>query len=333
MIRAVIRNGAIEPLERLPQDWQDGHEVVVGDPEQQLPDSADDFETWLRDMATLTAGLNDPQEWQQFEASLAEADRQSKVPIFRRCKVSTNYPGIWGFLMNRPVGFSTGALAYDKFHEALPRLRGRRIAAIALSALREQELLPLLDTVDSLDLSAFAYASFHAPSARRKLSEEFIVDQLRRLLPKRWPIIVHPDAIDEPHAWAGFGSLLCLENMDKRKPHGRTVAEMDKCFELFPEASFCFDIGHARQVDPSMHQAAAMLRKYSKKLKQIHISKVNTRSKHEAISYSALEAFRKVAHLIPDHIPLIIESVIPESRIDSQIATALQAVSAESIPA
>ncbi len=31
MIRAVVQNGGIQPLEPLPSDWHDGREVVVGD--------------------------------------------------------------------------------------------------------------------------------------------------------------------------------------------------------------------------------------------------------------------------------------------------------------
>ncbi|MGI0084760.1 MAG: hypothetical protein ACREBQ_06730, partial [Nitrososphaerales archaeon] len=64
----------------------------------------------------------------------------------------------------RPIGFSTGALAYGDFRRALDILQGKRIAAIELSALRETELAPLIGALDSLDLSAFTYISVHAPS-------------------------------------------------------------------------------------------------------------------------------------------------------------------------
>jgi hypothetical protein len=37
----------------------------------------DDLDAWSENMKTLTAELNDPQEWQEIEAALAEADRQS----------------------------------------------------------------------------------------------------------------------------------------------------------------------------------------------------------------------------------------------------------------
>jgi hypothetical protein len=80
MIRAVVRNGGIQPLEPLPPEWEDGRQVVVADLEDSSADGADDFDKWSEDMRILTAGLNDPQEWRDIEAALAETDRQSKAP-------------------------------------------------------------------------------------------------------------------------------------------------------------------------------------------------------------------------------------------------------------
>jgi hypothetical protein len=79
MIRAVIHSGVIQPLEPLPPDWQDGHEVIVDDPKERSPSGMDDTDSWAEDMKTLTAELNDPEEWQEIEAALAEADRQNKA--------------------------------------------------------------------------------------------------------------------------------------------------------------------------------------------------------------------------------------------------------------
>jgi hypothetical protein len=79
----VVKNGVIQPLEPLPPDWQEGREVIVDDREPQPVNGRDDFDTWTEDMKTLTAELNDPQEWHEIEAALAEADRQSKALVRR----------------------------------------------------------------------------------------------------------------------------------------------------------------------------------------------------------------------------------------------------------
>ncbi|MCI0723828.1 MAG: hypothetical protein L0338_33450 [Acidobacteria bacterium] len=222
----------------------------------------------------------------------------------------------------RPIGFSTGALAFGDYRRGLKMIQARRIRAVELSALREGELEPLLSDLDSLDLSDLDYVSFHAPSALEKVSEERATVMLRQLLPRRWPIILHPDVIKNRPLWSGFGEWLCIENMDKRKPIGRTVAELEPFFRDFPDASFCFDIGHARQVDPTMSEAALLLRRFADRLKQVHMSEVNSRSKHDAISFTAMQSFHKVADLIPPGIPIILETVIPEDQILEQLQLA-----------
>jgi hypothetical protein len=222
----------------------------------------------------------------------------------------------------RMIGFSTGALAFGDYRRALKMIQATRIRIIELSALRESELEPLLSALDSLDVSGFDYVSFHAPSALQELPEERATGMLRQLLPRGWPIILHPDVIKNQSLWRGFGESLCIENMDKRKPIGRTIAELEPFFQAFPEASFCFDIGHARQVDPTMGEAGLLLRRYNSRLKQVHMSEVNSRSKHEAISFTAMRSFRKVADLISPDVPIILETVIPEDQILEQLQLA-----------
>jgi hypothetical protein len=41
------------------------------------------MDTWAQEMDNLTASLNDPQEWADLDAVLAEADRQSKTAVRR----------------------------------------------------------------------------------------------------------------------------------------------------------------------------------------------------------------------------------------------------------
>jgi hypothetical protein len=208
----------------------------------------------------------------------------------------------------RPIGFSTGALAYADFCKALAMLRNTDVRVVELSALREAELPPLLAAIGTLDLSQFAYISVHAPSAFLPESEPKIVEGLHELSQRGWPIIVHPDAIVEHKMWRQLGQSLCIENMDKRKPVGRSANEMKRVFDMLPEASFCFDIGHARQFDSTMTEAYLLLTEFRNKLRQVHVSEVNTRSKHDVISYASILAFREVAHLLPPDVPLILET-------------------------
>jgi hypothetical protein len=177
-------------------------------------------------------------------------------------------------------------------------------------------------SLNGVDISFASYLSFHAPSRYEALSEENVAKVLRGLLHRHWPIIVHPDAMIDPRVWTDFGESLCIENMDKRKPVGRTVEELRVIFRIFPDASLCFDIGHARQVDPTMGQATLILQSFGDPLKQVHMSEVNSRNGHDPMSVTAIHAFRKVAHLIPPNTPVVLETVIPEELVDAQMALA-----------
>ena len=55
------------------------------------------------------------------------------------------------------IGFSTGALARNDFRRALQMLTGKNVSAVELSALRQDELVPLVEQLDHLDLSPFKY--------------------------------------------------------------------------------------------------------------------------------------------------------------------------------
>lgn len=205
-------------------------------------------------------------------------------------------------------------------------LAGKNGSAVELSALRQEELAPLVAQLDGLDLGNFKYIAFHAPSAMEPAFEAEALRLLEQVALRGWPIIVHPDAMHRCHEWARLGDRLCIENMDKRKPIGQTASDLAEIFEALPNASFCFDIGHARQVDPTMSEASAILQCLRDRTKQLHVSEVNTQSKHDCLSLESIIAFQKVSHLIPADAPIILESRVEESEINEEIESALAAL-------
>lgn len=219
------------------------------------------------------------------------------------------------------IGFSTGTMALEQLGEGLKTASLSGLQAVELSALREEELDPLLRSLKDLDseLSRFDYISFHAPSKRRQLSELEFVEKLRPVAARGWAIIVHPDVIEDPAIWRRLGSAVCIENMDKRKPVGRTASQLQSIFEDLPEATFCFDIGHARQVDPTMLEASRFLRMFRERLRQVHMSVVNSQSKHERLNFESICAFSLVAQWIEKSVPIILESPIVFSQLDQEI--------------
>jgi hypothetical protein len=225
-----------------------------------------------------------------------------------------------------PIGFSTGALARGDVQSGLEMLRGKAANAVELSALRQNELPGLVLLIDGLDLEQFDYVSVHAPSALEPEYENTAVELLARVQERGWPIIIHPDAMHNPRAWARFGELLYIENMDIRKPVGQTASHLADIFAELPEASLCFDLGHARQVDPTMTEAAQILLLFGERLRQLHVSEVNAQSKHDPLSLEAVMAFRRVASLIPHDVPIILESRVAEPDIQKEMDNAVRAL-------
>jgi sugar phosphate isomerase/epimerase len=225
----------------------------------------------------------------------------------------------------RPIGFSTGALAKGDFSRAIRLLKHyRTLKAIELSALRDHELAPLVEAVPKLDLKSFDYVSFHAPSKLGDMDEVTAADLLLRL-PEAWAIVVHPDILRTTKVWTRFGGRLCVENMDNRKTTGRTVAELRDLFQRLPAATFCLDVGHAKQIDPTMASAILMLREFGDRLRQVHMSDVGARGEHFAIGVMARLAFSRLAAHVPRACPIIIESVIESSAIEHEVRTATDA--------
>lgn len=225
----------------------------------------------------------------------------------------------------RVVGYSTGALAPGDVPRALSLLAPFAAPAVELSALRLHELAPLLDTLPALDLSGFAYVSIHAPSRFDAREEPAVAEALAARVPERFPIVLHPDTIHDPAAWRPLGRRLAIENMDRRKPLGRTALELGRVFDRLPEASFCFDVGHAHQVDRTMNDAFVLLRELGARLCQVHVSEVTTRSRHDPLSRPAVAAFHKVAAWVGPEVPILVEAPPGEAGIGAQMALAAQA--------
>lgn len=223
----------------------------------------------------------------------------------------------------RKIGFSTGAVSFGDFDGALKILAESQLCAVELSALRISEVRPLVEAIPRLDLASYEYISVHAPSSFSRVEEPELVALLMRF-PREWPIVVHPDAIYTPDLWRVFGTQMAIENMDRRKPIGRTAAELARVFTLYPEARLCFDIGHARQFDASMSEAYLIITSFWDRIVQVHVSEVDTSNRHDRVSFAAEIAFRQVSKLLPQDAPLILESRISQSAVDFEVQRTLE---------
>ncbi len=217
------------------------------------------------------------------------------------------------------VGFSTGALALGNVMHALEVLRSKHTDVVELSALRWSELPALQRALSSLDLSHFRYKAVHAPTDAPDECE--LVARLKEIADHGLNIVVHPDTIHTFSLWERLDARLCIENMDSRKSTGRTAEELRPIFEKLPKAKLCFDVAHARQVDPTMTETTRILLTFSDRMVQVHLSEVNSKGRHFSISFTAKLAYRPFAAFL-SRVPVILESPVDEEGIDSEIREA-----------
>jgi hypothetical protein len=76
MIRAIVQNGNILPIDPMPPDWEEGHQVIVED-ENSSP--TEDLDEWYRALQELGPAEYESGEWETVQAILIEADKQAKA--------------------------------------------------------------------------------------------------------------------------------------------------------------------------------------------------------------------------------------------------------------
>ena len=218
------------------------------------------------------------------------------------------------------IGWSTGTLLPDghktDYSLAIELLNKTPFTCIEFGVLREHELPLFLEQLPDLDVSQFERVSFHACKLE-KLSEEELLEKIEPVIERGWPIINHPNMITNYDLWRPLGSQLFVENMENRKKCGRTVKEMQSIFEELPDASMCFDIGHAKQVDPSMELARNLCLRFKDRIREIHFSEVNSACTHVAINHNTLRAFGRMTDVLPQ-VPVILESA-PASCVKDEV--------------
>jgi hypothetical protein len=80
MLKAVLKNGEIRPLEPLPPEWTDGRELRVEAVVDEDEDEDQDLNTWYHELQSLVA-QNDPNDWARVEQAIQTANEQAKALV------------------------------------------------------------------------------------------------------------------------------------------------------------------------------------------------------------------------------------------------------------
>jgi hypothetical protein len=182
--------------------------------------------------------------------------------------------------------------------------------AVELSALASNELPGLLVYLGSAARLPFLFVSVHAPSKDRERDEERLVRDLCSIPSWIDAIVVHPDTISEPALYRQLGRRLALENMDTRKAGGQTADDLDGYFAEIPEARLCLDVAHAKDVDPTMDAAAALLERFSSRLSHVHLSSLDESQHHVPLTAEDETLFAPLLARCRD-VPWILEAPPP----------------------
>jgi sugar phosphate isomerase/epimerase len=213
---------------------------------------------------------------------------------------------------HHPLGASTGYMehARDEWEALAEEALETSTFAVELAALSEDELPGLERYLAAGPDLPFAYLSVHAPVKHRAMSEAELVGRLAHLAPLVDAIVVHPDTIEEVERYRPLGSSLVLENMDARKPAGRTAGELAPLFAALPEAGFCLDVAHVWSIDRSMAEGERLLDAFAGRLRHLHVSSVDAACRHTPLTAEHEARFLPLLRRCPD-VPWILEAPLP----------------------
>lgn len=179
--------------------------------------------------------------------------------------------------------------------------------AVELSVLSEDEIDGLERYLAGDPPLPFRYISIHGPSKGRAMSEAALAGVLGALSANAQGIVMHLDTIEDPSHFRALGRKLLIENMDARKPDGRTVAELSVWFAELPEAGFCFDIAHAWSIDDSMTVGGELLDAFRSRLRHLHVSSMDADLHHVPLSEEDESTFAPLLRRCTD-VPWIFEA-------------------------
>jgi hypothetical protein len=179
--------------------------------------------------------------------------------------------------------------------------------AVELAALSEPELPGLVRYLEGGPSLPFLFVSVHAPSKQRRIPEVDLVAMLARLPSSIDAVVVHPDTIGDPSLYRPLGRTLAIENMDARKPDGQTAEQLEPLFDELPEVGLCFDVAHAKSVDPTMEEGARILDAFGDRLRHVHLSSLDDNCHHVPLTEEDDSLFASLLSRCRD-VPWILEA-------------------------
>jgi hypothetical protein len=221
----------------------------------------------------------------------------------------------------KSMGFSTGCMHNlgISYNDSLNNYSSFPVEAIELSFAVPNDLFKFNPNKYFLNLiKLYGYASIHAPwkgirygkneetgnvvKGLTKLCEDFYVDG----------IVIHPDVVDDFFVLEKSNLPFLIENMDIRKKLGIKPEEFER-FKRDYSFGFVLDIEHAYEHDPSMNMAKELIEVMGDRLRHLHVSGQDFKTKYHSLIYDAdnKEEITKILRIKKD-VPWILEGILSQ---------------------
>ncbi len=164
-------------------------------------------------------------------------------------------------------------------------------------------------TIEGLEKlnTLFDYVSIHAPTGPFDYLQ---LDALVKIV-KPKVVVLHPDNIINPRLVNELGWPLALENMDWRKSTGKTVEQLEKWFDIFPQAKMVLDLNHVFTNTADMSLASSLWQKFSDRVAHFHLSGFSGENKpHDFLFKTGQDKI--IAALPVKYLPIILEPDISD---------------------
>ncbi|NQT49143.1 hypothetical protein HQ571_00450 [Candidatus Kuenenbacteria bacterium] len=212
----------------------------------------------------------------------------------------------------RLIGFSSGVL-YHKIQpvsmQAIRFFHSLGCNTIELACVLKERLALFYDLYRAFRLNLYECYSLHAPCDHTYCDNEetrAILAQLQifQKLFKFKYLVFHPHTLKDPAVLEDYSLPIAIENMDKLKPAGQTVADLEKIFAVL-DCQFVLDVNHAFTNDPSHRLAQELLNAFGNRLCGVHLS--GFVDFHEPLHVTKQDQLIEI--IKPLDVPVIIESM------------------------
>jgi hypothetical protein len=175
-------------------------------------------------------------------------------------------------------GFSTGVLhQYLDAKQSIKIIKRLGCMAVELGFIRKQRVEDgWMEAITKEDLEGFKYISLHAPKMYYKDNEEARnifkrIERINNLRPLDL-VIFHPDNVVDVKVFKKVSFPVGFENMDKQKPFGRTLKDIEKLLMKNADFRFVLDTNHLKSNVPSMKVVDEFYSKLGHKIAEYHVS-------------------------------------------------------------